>query len=272
MKVFPIPEFLIVTAVSLLLCAIGFKRFVWFMSVGYGVSSAGIGLTLLILSIVNKSIGLGYAMQCILFVIYGVRLGGFLLIRELKNASYKSKLDEIGANAKPPIFVSLFMWLFCGVLYVCQAAGLFYRFTNGYSTSYDVLGYVGIIISIIGIIIEATADKQKSAQKKTNPNMPAMQGLFKLCRCPNYFGEILFWTGCFVSGIKVFAGLQWIIAIIGYCAIVFIMLSGAKRLEKRHIKNYGDKKEYNDYADHTPILIPFVPIYHVVKASEVEKK
>ena len=95
--------------------------------------------------------------------------------------------------------------------------------------------------------------------------MVAMDGLFRLCRCPNYFGEILVWTGCFVSGLSVLRDWQWAVAVFGYVCIVYIMFSGAKRLETRQNKNYGDKQEYRDYANRTPILIPFVPLYHLVK-------
>ena len=63
-----------------------------------------------------------------------------------------------------------------------------------------------------GICIEALADKQKSDAKKKNPNKPAMTGLYKYSRCPNYFGEILFWTGAIVSGIGALKGWQWLIA------------------------------------------------------------
>ena len=94
--------------------------------------------------------------------------------------------------------------------------------------------------------MEAVADKQKSEQKDKNPNMAATEGLFKLCRCPNYFGEILFWTGMFVAGFGAVSGLQWIVVIIGYIGIVGVMVSGAKRLETRHIKNYGSLPEYHD--------------------------
>lgn len=57
--------------------------------------------------------------------------------------------------------------------------------------------------------------------------------------------------------------------IIGYVLIVVVMISGAKRVETRHIKHYGDKKEYNDYADHTPILFPFIPIYHMTSKEKI---
>jgi steroid 5-alpha reductase family enzyme len=43
------------------------------------------------------------------------------------------------------------------------------------------------------------------------------------------------------------------------------MFNGAQRMEKRQMKQYGDKKEYRDYADKTPIILPFLPIYHLNK-------
>jgi steroid 5-alpha reductase family enzyme len=141
---------------------------------------------------------------------------------------------------------------------------MFYRYYNG---SKDiVVPIVGIVISVLGLLLESLADKQKSAQKKVNPNMVATKGLYKIVRCPNYLGEIIFWTGVLVSGITTFKGaFQWIIAIIAYISIVYIMFNGAKRLEKRQMGRYGDNKEYKEYADKTPIIIPLLPIYHLNK-------
>ena len=114
--------------------------------------------------------------------------------------------------------------------------------------------------------MESAADKQKSAQKKVNPNMVATKGLYKIVRCPNYLGEIIFWTGVFVAGVTTYASLgQWLMAIIAYICIVFIMFNGAQRLEKRQMGRYGNDKEYNDYANKTPIIIPLLPIYHLNK-------
>lgn len=271
MALFPMPVFAILFAVSLLFCCIGFKRFIWFISVGYGLSAAGIGLALIVLQFVYKQFSVAFLLQGVLFVVYGVRLGGFLLIRELKNAGYKAKMQEIGVNAKTPIFVSVFMWLYCGVIYVFQAAGPCYRLANE-ATAPNAALWIGVAVSAVGIVLEAIADKQKSAQKAKNPNLPAMEGLFKLCRCPNYFGEILFWTGAFVSGIGAVQGTQWIIAVIGYVEIVGVMFSGAKRLETRHIKNYGKLKAYNAYADKTPILIPLLPIYHMTSPEKIAQE
>ncbi len=260
--------------VALLCCSIGFKKFVWFMSVGYGLASAGIGLAMLIVSL-TKGFNFLFVVQCILFIVYGIRLGGFLLVRELKSESYQKKMSEIGADMKVPFFVSFIMWLMMGAMYTCQSAGPIYRLLNGANNNAFLI--IGIIVSLAGIVIEALADKQKSEAKNKNPNMPAMDGLYKICRCPNYFGEMLFWTGSILSGIGALEGGQWIIAIVGYVLIIAVMLNGAKRVETRHIKHYGDKKEYNDYADSTPLILPLIPLYHMtskekIKEEEAKKK
>ena len=96
--------------------------------------------------------------------------------------------------------------------------------------------------------------------------MVATEQLYKIVRCPNYFGEILFWTGVTVSALDCLAGIgQWITVIIAYILIVFIMFNGAQRLEKRQMARYGSNAEYKTYADKTPIIIPLLPIYHLNK-------
>ena len=258
--------------VSLVFCSMGFKRFVWFMSVGYGVSSAAIGLCMFIMAALGGQLGMVYALHCIFFIIYGVRLGGFLFIREMKNAKYREKMAQAGGDMTVPVFVAFVMWILFGILYVCQSAGLVYRYFNMDAASPGTFAYIGAVIALGGLVLEWAADSQKSAQKKKDPDMPAMEGLYRLCRCPNYFGEMLFWTGAIVSGIGSLHGAQWIVALIGYIEIIIVMVSGAKRVEGRHIRNYGDKPEYNAYADSVPLLIPFVPLYHMTSPEKIAKE
>ena len=268
MSMFP-NLFWVFVIVALICCSIGFKRFVWFMSVGYGIASAGIGFTMLIISL-TKGFNLLFLIQCVLFIVYGVRLGIFLLVREVKNENYRKKMAEVGGDATVPFFVAIIMWLMMGMMYTCQSSGPIYRLLNGASNNVSLI--IGILVSAIGIYIESLADKQKSDAKKIKPDMPAMEGLYKICRCPNYFGELLFWTGSILSGIGAVEGKQWIIVLLGYILIIIVMMSGAKRVETRHIKYYGDKKEYNDYADHTPLIFPFIPLYHLTNAEKIEKE
>ncbi|HKM22591.1 MAG TPA: hypothetical protein VJZ01_11195 [Lachnospiraceae bacterium] len=48
-------------------------------------------------------------------------------------------------------------------------------------------------------------------------------------------------------------------------AIVYIMFGGARRLEIRQNKNYGNDPEYQAYVKKTPIIIPLLPLYSVAK-------
>lgn len=251
----------ILFAVALVCCAMGFKRFVWFMSIGYGFAVAGIAVAALIYGGVKQMLTIPLAVALVVCAAYGLRLGLFLYKRETGNKAYKKVLDT-KVGKEPPVFVKAIAWLFMGALYICETAGLHFRMANGAADDWAL--YVGIVVMACGAVIEALADKQKSDQKAKRPDMVAMEGLFKLVRCPNYFGEILFWTGVFLSGITAYRGaFQWIVAVVGCVGIVYVMLDGAKRMEKGHIARYGKSPEYQAYADKTPILLPFIPLYHI---------
>ena len=261
----------ILLGVCALLCAVGFYKFVYFLSIGYGFAVAGGGIAVLVMYLVNPTATPWWIMviACALFIAYGVRLSGFLLIRELKNVTFKKTdvaKETLAKNGekKMPIFVLATIWVSVAVLYTAQVSPMLFRFDNG-CTDY-IVPVVGFAISLFGLILESIADKQKSAQKKLRPDMVATKGLYRICRCPNYLGEIIFWTGVFVSGITAYATVgQWITAILAYVCIVYIMFNGAQRLEKRQMARYGANEEYNNYANKTPIIIPLLPIYHLNK-------
>ena len=251
----------ILLAVCAVLCCVGFYKFVYFLSIGYGFAVAGGGIAVFVMALINPTETPLWilAIQAVLFVAYGIRLSGFLLVRELKNVSFKktdvaketlAKNDE----KKMPVFVLATIWVSVSVLYTAQVAPMLFRYDNA-SVDFTV-PVVGFAVSVFGLILESIADNQKSAQKKVRPDIVATQGLYKIVRCPNYLGEIIFWTGVFISGITSYATVgQWIVAILAYVCIVFIMFNGAQRLEKRQMARYGDNEEYNNYANKTPIII-----------------
>ena len=262
---------LILFAVCAVACCVGFYKFVYFLSIGYGFAILAGGIATFIMALVTPTaapLGIIGIME-MLFIAYGVRLSGFLLMRELKNVTFRKTdvaKDTLAKNneKKMPVFVLATIWIFVSILYVMQVSPMLFRYANG-STDV-VVPLIGVAISIFGLILESIADIQKSAQKKENPDSVATKGLYKIVRCPNYLGEITFWTGVFVSGLTTYRGFgQWAVAIFAYIAIVFIMFNGAQRLEKRQMARYGDDKAYNDYANKTPIIIPLLPIYHLNK-------
>ena len=258
--VFPV-NFWLLFAAAMLISSMGFKKYVWFISLGYGFSIAGEGLLMAILY--GKTLTPGTLICCLLFVIYGCRLGGYLAVREFKSVSYnKNMTGEIKTDV--PFGVKVSIWVTCAVLYVLQVLPVFYRLHNGSGS--NVWTYIGAAVMLFGIVFESAADIQKNAAKKVNPKRFVDTGLYRIVRCPNYLGEMIFWTGVLLSGIGALAGVgQWVMALIGYIGIIFVMFSGARRLEIRQNKNYGKDPEYQKYVKSVPILVPFIPLYSVEK-------
>ena len=83
-------ELLIMLAVCVLVSAIGFKNYVWFISLGYGFSIAAEGVAMLVLF--REGLSVGTVLAAALFIVYGLRLSGYLAIREAKSASYKKHM------------------------------------------------------------------------------------------------------------------------------------------------------------------------------------
>lgn len=263
----------ILLAVCAVACAVGFYKFVYFLSIGYGFAVAAGGVATLIMYLVNPTAAPMWIMlvQCALFIAYGARLSGFLLMRELRSLTFRRTdvaKDTLNKNSekKMPVFVLATIWVSVAILYTAQVSPMLFRYVNASADA--AVPVIGFIVSVYGLVLETVADNQKSVQKAKNPNMVATEGLYRFCRCPNYFGEILFWTGVFISGLSTYTTVgQWITAVLAYVCIVYIMFNGAQRLEKRQMGRYGKDKAYTDYADKTPIIIPFLPIYHLNKQA-----
>lgn len=253
----------IVLLVCMAACAFGFIKYVYFISIGYGFAvAAGAVATAVIFFDRMDTVAW---IQMVLYICYGVRLSGFLLLREMKSAAYRKTLKTV-TNDDRSLPVKLIIWVNVALLYTMQVSAMFYRLYNGVAQS--VMPVVGIVISIAGLLLEAEADRQKSAQKKERPDSVAMKGLYRIVRCPNYLGEVIFWTGVFVGSLASVTGAQRVLPVLAWVMIVLIMCNSAQRLEKRQMKRYADDRAYKRYADSTPILFPFVPLYHLNKQEK----
>ncbi len=259
---FPSYIWLLLTT-ALVVSSIGFKNYVWFISLGYGFSIAAEGIAMLLLY--RQGLSTGTIICCALLIAYGCRLGGFLAAREFGGGSYmKNMKGEVKDGKTVPFGVKIAIWVTCAMLYVFQVLPVFYRLSNGSGS--NVWTYIGAAIMLLGIVLESAADMQKSRAKKVDPRRFVDTGLYRIVRCPNYLGELIFWTGVLISGIGALSGAgQWIMALVGYLGIVFVMFSGARRLELRQNRNYGEDPVYQQYVKTVPILIPFVPLYSVEK-------
>ena len=257
---------LLLFVLAFLVSSVGLIYFIYFFSIGYGFSIAVLSIALL--SLFSQSLSTATLTICALLCVYGFRLGLYLLIRERKSEAYKKILRSPEIAQKKPFLEVLFVWLFCALLYVLQVSPLAFRLANaadGVVVS-NTAEWIGMAIMVLGFVFEIVADAQKYAAKKVKPNHFVDTGLYRLVRCPNYLGELILWSGCLLLAIG--ANLlwwQWLLSALGYLGLVYVIFSGTRRLELRQATTYGNDPEFLSYVKHTPILIPFIPLYSVAK-------
>lgn len=251
----------ILVAISAVGCAIGFKKFVWFLTAGYGFAVTGCGAALLGYAALTGSSNYASYVHSALIVLFGLRLGLFLIVREKKS-------NNVGTDnqVKPiPVPVAVVMWIVLAFLYAFETAPVAYSLINGGSAS--VLQWAGAAVSAIGVLIDLVAEKQKSAARTADERAPVMNGLYRIVRCPNYLGELLVWVGVLLSGIGGVQGVQWVIVLVGFVAILGIIFSGAKRVCVRQNKIYRGIPEFRTYTEKTPVLLPLLP-WHITERKE----
>ena len=130
----------------------------------------------------------------------------------------------------------------------------------------------GILLMSAGLGLEACADWQKSRFKKENPLRFCDVGLYRIVRFPNYFGEMVFWLGVWVSAISTYRTLPaWALGSVGSLCIVLVMIGASRRLELKQDKAYGSGAAYEAYSRRVPILLPFLPIYSLQSPKVPQK-
>lgn len=185
------------------------------------------------------------------------RLGSFLFAR-VKRSGKDGRFDDI-----KPYWGRFFMaWTFQGLWVFMTLLAALIAVTSPVDAGWDALATLGLAIWIAGFAIEIIADRQKSAFKADAANQGRFirGGLWAWSRHPNYFGEIVLWTGIAVMATPLMGGWQWF----GWASPLFVywlltQASGIPMLEKRADKCWGGDPDYETYKAGTPVLFPRPP-------------
>ena len=187
--------------------------------------------------------------------IWTLRLGIFLYKRIVKSGEDK-RFREIKKSL--PKFLMTWtlsaLWIFLTTVNAITVIALNPQEPLG------VFFLLGAIIWVLGFAFEAVADRQKKAFSELPENRDKFitQGLWSISRHPNYFGEIVLWTGIAIISLPLLSGWQFVTLISP--VFVFLLLtkiSGLPFLEDKAEKKWGDDKDYIEYKNKTPAMVPF---------------
>ncbi len=188
-----------------------------------------------------------------LVMVWALRLGSFLFLR-IRDDGKDQRFDKI--KISPPRF--FFTWTLQALWVLLTAASALAIITSGTKLPIDIFAIIGIALWLAGFAIEVVSDRQKREFRKKPENKGKFisTGLWAWSRHPNYFGEILLWTGITVASLPILSGWQWVTIISPiFVATLLIRISGIPKLEAHAEEKWGDDPSYRAYADNTPVLM-----------------
>ena len=193
----------------------------------------------------------------LLVLIWALRLGGYLFGRILR-IKVDHRFD--GIREKPLRFARF--WLLQAISVAVIMLPVSYLLGRGGARGFSPWAIAGTAVWLVGLVIEAVSDAQKSAFKAKADGRERFisSGLWRYSRHPNYFGEMLVWWGLFAYAVPFLDGAAFAVAIGPvFLTLLLLFVSGIPLLERSAEAKYGADPAYREYRRRTSILVPLPP-------------
>jgi steroid 5-alpha reductase family enzyme len=190
-------------------------------------------------------------------IVWALRLGSFLF-RRVRRAGRDGRFDQIKTDS----LRFLMTWTLQGLWVLLTLACALAIITGIERQSIEWVAIIGLAVWAAGFAIEAIADRQKTVFKRDPANQGRFitSGLWAWSRHPNYFGEIVLWTGVAIMALPVLSGWRWATLISPvFVAVLLTKVSGIPMLEARAEEQWGHEEEFRRYTANTSVLIPRPP-------------
>ena len=215
-----------------------------------GITYITVTVTAVLLS---SELDLRATLVAAMVLVWSIRLASFLFLRISKSGG-DDRFDNI-KNRPPRFFMA---WTLQGLWVLLTAAAALAVITGGVREPLGAVGIAGIAVWAVGMLIEIISDRQKSAFKANPENAGKFinTGLWAWSRHPNYFGEIVLWTGMAIVAFPVLQGWQYATLISPiFVAFLLIKVSGVPMLEEKADNRWGGQEDYEAYKRSTPVLV-----------------
>jgi steroid 5-alpha reductase family enzyme len=144
-----------------------------------------------------------------------------------------------------------------GVLAVVLSAPILIACFN-HRHGFSPLEWVGAAVWAVGAVLEALADRQLARYRSSaaNRGRTMREGLWRLSRHPNYFGQWLTWVG--YALIALAAPYGWIgLYAPALMLLLILFVTGIPPTEEQALKSRGD--DYRRYQRETSAFVPWFP-------------
>ncbi|MGS2719635.1 DUF1295 domain-containing protein [Paraglaciecola aestuariivivens] len=191
---------------------------------------------------------------CALVSIWALRLASFLFLRVRKQGK-DSRFDQLKVN----FWRFSITWTVQGLWVIFTAGAALAAITSTHQVAFDSFALVGLVIWLFGFSYQAIADEQKRRfkQQHNTQNSFIQSGLWAYSRHPNYFGEIVLWSGVAVIAYPALYG--WQLVTLLSPLFVFVLLryiSGVSLQEEQAKARWGQNQAYQSYKASTPLFVP----------------
>jgi steroid 5-alpha reductase family enzyme len=195
------------------------------------------------------------ALLALFIIVWAGRLGSFLF-RRIRAEGSDARFDAI----KPSASRFLVAWTLQGLWVFLTLCAALAAITSLARASLGMLDVIGAFVWAGGFGIEVVADRQKSAFRQEHPGRFIDRGLWAWSRHPNYFGEIVLWTGIALIASSTLRGWQWATWVSPvFVTLLLTRVSGIPILERRANARWNGDADYERYKARTPVLIPRRP-------------
>ena len=195
--------------------------------------------------------------------IWGLRLSIRLLFRNYgkpEDFRYAQWRKDWGKNVVLIAFFRVFMIQAIINFAVGSASYTIIKYNN---FSAEGLGqyfvYTGLLIALTGLASEVIGDEQLRRHIKKRTHKLLETGLWSITRHPNYLGEILIWTGLYISGISLLfkdsiSIIYYLVLVISPLIMATVLIKISTPLLEKNMEKYDN---WQAYKKRVPMLFPW---------------
>ena len=215
-----------------------------------------IGLTLmgLIHNLRGDTVSGGSLLAGVLVLLWGLRLGGYLFWTRLRLGKKDARYEALQQKQKIPAPV---FFLIHYLIQACFQAvvGFVFIFTAQSSMFDSIYATTGLILWCVGYGGSITADAQLHRFRRhlANRGKVCQVGVWNYSRHPNYFFEILLWSGFAFIGLP--TNLGWLGLISPIALLLTMRFITGPISERQSLKSKPDA--YRQYQKSTSMIIPW---------------